>query len=237
MYREKRVSVVFPAYNEEENIKTAIEDFFKCSFVDEIVVVDNNSKDRTKEEIKKTEAKYIFENKQGYGNALQRGLREATGDYIITSEPDGTFVGKDVEKLLIYSWDADAVFGTRTYKGMIGVGANMGWFLRLGNVFVAKLMEYMFKGPCLTDVGCTMKLIKRNVLEKIQDKFTIGTSHFSPEFMVLCLKNNIRTVEVPLNYGTRIGTSKITGTFWNSFKLGWIMIGLLFSYKLGFKKS
>jgi glycosyltransferase involved in cell wall biosynthesis len=235
MYDSKKVSVIFPAYNEEENIKNAIEDFFSTGIVDEIIVIDNNSKDKTAEMIKSTKAKYFLETKQGYGHALQKGLSEATGDYIITAEPDGTFTGKDILKLLIYSDDFEAVFGTRTSKEFIWSGANMNWFLRLGNVFVAKLMEYLYNGPCLTDVGCTMKLIKREALKKIDSKFTVGSSHFSPEFMILCLTNKIKTIEIPVSYGKRIGQSKITGSFWNAFKLGLIMIGLLFSYKIGIK--
>jgi glycosyltransferase involved in cell wall biosynthesis len=47
MWQVKKVSVIFPAYNEEENIKVAVEDFFSTGVVDEIIVIDNNSKDRT----------------------------------------------------------------------------------------------------------------------------------------------------------------------------------------------
>jgi len=237
MWHNKKVSVVFPAYNEEKNIKKAIIDFMSTNVVDEIVVVDNNSNDRTAEEAGKTKARIVKEKRQGYGWANRRGLKEATGYYIITSEPDGTFIGKDVIKLLIYSDDFDAVFGTRTSKESIWSGANMNWFLRLGNVFVAKVLEYMFNGPCLTDVGCTMKLIKRDALKKIQRKFTVGKSHFSPEFMILCIKNKIKTVEIPVNYRGRIGESKITGSFWKAFWLGIVMLFLIFSYKIGLKKS
>lgn len=237
MWHNKKVSVVFPAYNEEKYIKKAIIDFMSTNVVDEIVVVDNNSNDRTAEEAGKTKARIVKEKRQGYGWANRRGLKEATGYYIITSEPDGTFIGKDVIKLLIYSDDFDAVFGTRTSKESIWSGANMNWFLRLGNVFVAKVLEYMFNGPCLTDVGCTMKLIKRDALKKIQRKFTVGKSHFSPEFMILCIKNKIKTVEIPVNYRGRIGESKITGSFWKAFWLGIVMLFLIFSYKIGLKKS
>lgn len=235
MWNNKRISIVFPAYNEEENIKEAVEDFFSTGIVDEIIIVDNNSKDRTAQEVRKTKAQLIFEEKQGYGYALQRGLREATGDFIITTEPDGTFMGKDIFKLLAYTDDFDCIFGTRTSKECIWDGANMNWFLRIGNVVVAKLLEYLHNGPCLTDVGCTMKLIKKEALSKIIDKFTVGKSHFSPEFMILCIIHKIKCVEIPVNYCSRIGNSKITGQFWKAFKLGWIMIGLIISYKLRIK--
>jgi hypothetical protein len=100
---------------------------------------------------------------------------------------------------------------------------------------VAKLLEYLHNGPCLTDVGCTLKLIKKESLKKIVNKFTVGKSHFSPEFMTLCILNNIKCVEIPVNYRPRIGTSKITGEFWKAFKLGWIMIGLIIKYKFRYR--
>lgn len=231
MWKNKKISVVFPAYNEEKNIKNAIEDFFSIGIVDEIVVVDNNSTDNTVKEVKKTKARLVREKRQGYGWANRRGLREASGYYIITAEPDGTFIGKDVLKLLSYTDDFNVVFGTRTSKELIWEGAKMNWFLRVGNVFIAKLLEYVHNGPCLTDVGCTLKLIKRDALNKIINKFRVGGSSFSPEFMILAIKNKLRCVEIPVNYKGRIGQSKITSNFWKSFKLGLVMIALVISYK------
>ncbi len=232
MFNNKKVSVVFPTYNEEQNIKNAIEDFFSTSVVDEIVVVDNNSNDGTANEVRKTKARLVTESNQGYGWALRRGLREARGYYIITAEPDGTFVGKDVFKLLAYSGDFDVVFGTRTSRECIWSGANMNLFLRLGNEFVAKFLEYMFDGPSLTDVGCTLKLIKRDALKKIQSKFSVGGPHFSPEFMILCIKNKIKSVEIPVNYRQRIGESKITGSLKRAIKLGIVMIFLILKHRI-----
>lgn len=107
----------------------------------------------------------------------------------------------------------------------------MDWFLRVGNVFIAKLLEYIHNGPCLTDVGCTLKMIKKQALQKIIGKLNVGSSHFSPEFMILCIKNGLKCVEIPVNYKGRVGQSKITSTSWKAFKLGLKMIGLTFRYK------
>ncbi len=188
MWNKKKVSVVFPCYNEEKNVRNAINDFFSSGYVDEIIAVDNNSRDTTALEIKKTKATYVLETKKGYGNALQRGMKEATGDLIITAEPDASFFGRDVLKLLVYSDEFDVIYGTRTSKSLIWSGAKMNWFLRLGNLFVAKLLEYVHNGPCLTDVGCTLKLIRRNAYERIKDKLSVGASHISPD----CLSITIR---------------------------------------------
>lgn len=233
MYRNQKVSVVMPVYNEEENIRASIEDFFLHPSVDEVVAVDNNSSDGSAVEIKKTRATYIQEANQGYGAALKRGMSEATGDVIITVEPDGTFASADIEKLLIYSDEFSVVFGTRTSRSLIWSGANMKFALRLGNWGVAKFLEYLFNGPSLTDVGCTYKLIRRVAYEEIKHDLTVNGSWFSPEFMIRVLQHKLRSVEIPVNYRSRIGTSKITGRTWPAVKLGMKMI--LFITKERFK--
>ena len=127
MYGAKTVSVVFPAYNEEREHPPAVEDFLLTGVVDEVVVVDNNSRDRTADGGRRyTAHAWSAKPAQGYGHALRRGLREATGDLVIMAEPDGTFVGRDVLKLLAYSDDFDMVCGTRTTRELIWAAGEHG---------------------------------------------------------------------------------------------------------------
>lgn len=231
MYNAKTVSVVFPAYNEEPYIRRAIEDFDISGVVDEIIVVNNNSRDRTAEEASQTRARVVLETKQGYGHALQRGMREATSDIVILAEPDGTFVGKDILKLLAYSDEFDMVCGTRTTRELIWAEANMGWFLRQGNWVVAKMLQLLYNGPSLSDCGCTLRLIHRRALEQIQDQFTVGKSHFLPEMVILALKRKLKIIEIPVNYRGRVGESKITGNFKGVLRTGLRMIGIILRYK------
>ena len=232
MYGSKTVSVVFPAYNEEQHIRRAVDDFFASGVVDEIVVVDNNSRDRTRAEAEATKARVVQESAQGYGNALRRGLREATGDLVILAEPDGTFVGRDVLKLLAYADDFEMVCGTRTTRELIWEQANMGWFLRVGNWAVAKVLQVLHDGPSLSDCGCTLRLIRRESLAGFRDKLTVGGSHFLPEMVILALKHGVSVIEVPVNYRGRVGESKITGTLKGTLKTGFNMIGLILKYRL-----
>lgn len=224
MWKNKKVSVVFPTYNEKNSIYDAIQDFFACGYVDEIVVVNNNAAKGTEEEVNKTKARQVFEKKQGYGWAIRRGLKEATGELIIISEPDGTFIGNDVVKLLAYSDDFDIVLGSRTQKELIWKGANMGFFIHWGNYFIAKMIEILFNTTNLTDTGCTMRLLKRNALEKISPSFKTGGSYFDLEITMLAIMNKIRFLEIPLNYKKRIGMSSVTGFKFKAFKLGIQMI-------------
>jgi glycosyltransferase involved in cell wall biosynthesis len=232
MWQGKTVSVVFPVYNEEEGIVSAINDFFATGYVDEVLAVDNNSRDRSVELIQTTRARLTTETRQGYGYALRCGLREAKGDLIILSEPDGTFIGKDILKLLAYSDDFEMVMGTRTTRELIWAQANMGIFLRSGNWVVAKLLEFLFNGPSLSDCGCTMRLIHASAARRIQDYLTVGRSHFLPEMVILSLLARMRIIEVPVNYRGRLGTSKITGSFKTTWQVGWRMIVLILSYRL-----
>ena len=227
MFKNQKVSVVMPAYNEADFIVRAVETFHDNEYVDEVLVVDNNSSDGTGERASEAGARVVLETNQGYGFACQRALSEASGEIIILVEPDGTFEANDVMKLLAYSDDFDFVLGTRTSKELIWGGANMGIFLKWGNWALGKMIEMLYNGPNLTDVGCTFRLIKRESLLKIQPKFKVGKSHFSPEMMILALKAGIETIEVPVNYKQREGVSKITGKKWDAFKLGIVMIFLI----------
>jgi cellulose synthase/poly-beta-1,6-N-acetylglucosamine synthase-like glycosyltransferase len=232
MFKSFKVSVVFPAYNEEENIQEAIHDFEKTGYVDEIIVIDNNSKDRTAERASHTSARVVTEMRQGYGSALQRGLKEASGDLIVLAEPDGTFIAADILKLLSYVDDFDLVLGTRTTRELIWKGANMGFFLRGGNLLVAKLLEVLYGGPSFSDCGCTFRLIKKSAYAKIASKLTVNGSHFLPEMVILALRNQLRLIEIPLNYRVRVGDSKITGSLKGAISTGLKMILLILKYRL-----
>ena len=227
MWNSRTVSIVLPAYNEEKYIRPAVEEFFLPGIVDEIIVVDNNSHDRTAEEAGATRARVVRETAQGYGHALRRGLREATGDLVIMAEPDGTFVGRDVMKLLAYAEDFEMVCGTRTTRELIWEQANMGWFLRIGNWVVAKMIQILYDGPSLTDCGCTLRLTSRAALGRIQDELTVGGSHSLPEMVIVGLKRGVRMIEVPVNYRGRVGDSKITGTLQGTLRTGFRMIALI----------
>lgn len=234
MYKNKKVSVVIPTYNEFLSIRNVIDDFFATGLVDEVVVVDNNALGNTKEEVSKTKAKLIHEPRQGYGYALMRGMLEAKGDLIVMCEGDGTFQAKDVEKLLSYSDEFDAVLGTRTSRAAIWSGAFMPFPVRFANWLWAKFIEVLFNGPILTDVGCTYKLISRKTLESIRSRFkeSKGDGTFSPELMIWLIESKLSLIEIPVIFKQRVGDSMYTGSIWKAAKLGFRMIPLIFRYKL-----
>src|SRR5438477_11588478 len=232
MWQGHRVSVVFPAYNGGPGITTEVQDFGSLDAVDEVVVVDNNSRDATAAHARVAGARVVREPRQGYGHALRRGLAEAQGEYVVLAEPDGTFIGKDILKLLAYADDFDLVLGTRTTRELIWHGANMGWQLRWGNWFVAKLLQVLFGGPSLSDCGCTLRLVRRSAVAHMLPRFTVGGSHFLPEMVCLALLERLRLVEVPVNYRDRVGESKITGSMHAALRVAARMLALIVRYRL-----
>ncbi len=236
MWLGEKVSVVLMTYNERDSIREVIEDFFATDVVDEVLVVNNNAKAGTEEEVAKTDARQVFESKQGYGHAVRRGLRDAEGDLIVLAEPDGTFLAKDIIKLLAYSSDCDVVLGTRTTREMIWDGANMGWFLKWGNWAVAKMVEVLFNTSHLSDVGCTYRLMRKDTARWMADNMSVGGSHAGPEMMLLAITSGTRLVEVPVNYLPRVGTSSVTGHPVKAVLLGLRMIQFILATRFSRKR-
>lgn len=224
--------MIFPTYNERESIRKAIEEFFATGVVDEVLVVNNNAAPGTSEEVRSTRAREVCEPVQGYGAAIRRGFREVDAGYVIVAEPDDTFRGRDVLKLLAYADDFDVVYGSRTVKELIWDGANMGLFLKWGNYAVAKLMEFLFNTTSLTDVGCTMRCIRREALRELEPHFTVDGSFFGPEMMLLSIWKRLRVIQIPVNYSKRTGSSSVTGNKLVAFALGLRMIRLILSVRL-----
>lgn len=241
MFKNKKVSLVLPAYNEAQNIGRALKEFLKTNLFDEIIVIDNNSTDKTSAVASNYGVKVIKELNQGYGFALKRGISEVTGDYIFLCEPDGTFSAEDSRNLLSRIENYDMVTGTRTNLNFVETGANMGFLLRFGNIAVAKLIQYSFKTSKLTDCGCTYRVFNRSLVNKILPFLDVGWSHFLAQLVILTALSGKTILEVPVHYKKRIGVSKITGSIKRAILVGLRMVGLVVKYRLigkaVFKKS
>ena len=212
-FKSYRISVIIPAYNEEQSIGRVIDEF-RLPWIHEIVVVDNGSRDRTVEVARTRGARVIHEPQRGYGHALKAGLNQASGEIMLLTEADGTFRAKDVPKILEYMKDADLVIGTRTTKQLIEQGANMNAFVRWGNVAVGKLIQVLWlrQGTRFTDVGCTFRGIWKESYRKLEDNLRASGPEFSPEMMIEALRARLRIIEIPVSYYKRSsGESKHSG--------------------------
>ena len=232
MYNGKLVSVVFATYREKNSVREVIEDFFNATpFVDEIIVVNNNAEPGTAEEVQKTKARMIYEKRQGYGYAFQRGMKEAKGDYVILCEPDGTYVSMDTERFLVYAKDGfGAVLGTRTGQSTLLSGADMTFVRKMANVIEAKTIEILFNTNALSDVGCTFKLFTKEAIRKIAPLWRTRNSLFATELTLLAVSQNLPFIEIPVTFRKRVGTSTFVSTFRKMAKWGLRIYIFIFTF-------
>src|SRR3989338_7103956 len=233
MYKEKTVSIVFATYREKDSIRMVIENFFNTGFVDEIIVINNNAESGTVEEVQKTRARMVYEKRQGYGYAFQKGIEEAKGDYIFLCEPDGTYIGKDLERFLVYAQDGfEAVLGSRTGQSTKISGADMDFLRKFANVFEAKTIEYLFNTNSLSDIGCTYKLFTKMALKKIAPLWRTRNSLFATELTLLVASQNLHFIEIPVTFRERVGISTFVSTFAKMAKWGIRIYIFIFAFWL-----
>jgi len=145
-------------------------------------------------------------------HGVQRGEeRFARPGCPVRDHRTGTFDPADLHKLLPFTTDADVVFGSRTVQTFIWAGANMGLFLRWGNWFVAKLIEASFGTNYLSDVGCTFRVMRRDVVEDMLPRFRMTGSAFGLELLLRSVALRHPFVQVPVRYRARVGVSSVTG--------------------------
>jgi cellulose synthase/poly-beta-1,6-N-acetylglucosamine synthase-like glycosyltransferase len=235
-WRTQRLAVVLTAYNDEQSIGLAVDEFKDLPQVATVIVVDNNSKDRTTQVALEHGAVVVNEPRQGYGYACIGGMRYALehtdADAIVLCEGDHTFYGDDLAKFLPYLADCDLVVGTRNTRVLTREGSQMDWFMAWGNLYLAILIRlrywnWAFLGRVqLTDVGCTYRVIRREALARIIDKLTVGSHHFSPHMILVVLREYLAVTEVPIKFRRRVGVSKgAGGNKWTALRVGLAMIG------------
>ena len=204
-FQQCKVSVVIPAYNEEASIGFVVEDF--QDLVDEVLVVNNSSRDNTAQVAAAAGARVETAKLIGYGDTIRYGLDRAIGDILVVVEADHSFKSRDLSKLLEYLKDADMVIGTRTTRELVEQSTNMRGPVRWGNVIVAKFVEALWWGhqPRFTDVGCTYRALWRETYQAIRPLLHGVGPELSPEMMIAVLQVNKRIIEVPVSYHERIG--------------------------------
>ena len=163
---DRTVVVALTAYNDEASIAGAVTDFRRHPSVRDVLVVDNNSQDRTRDRAVQAGARVIAEAQPGYGPCVYRCFKETLTDpharLIVVCEGDLTFRANDLEKLLAYIDHADIVNGTRIVEQLREYSTQLSTFMYYGNFFVGKLLEFKHLGRgTFTDVGTTYKLARR----------------------------------------------------------------------------
>jgi glycosyltransferase involved in cell wall biosynthesis len=225
MYKNQRISLVMPCYNEENGLREVFRDLPSC--MDEVIVVDNNSTDCTSEVARELGATVVLEKKQGYGAAYKTGLRRATGDIIITMDGDGTYPRNFIPILLDVMIDEGFDFITCDRTGHKDKPSN--WLRVFGNDVLNFFIWLLFWFR-VRDSQSGMWVFRRCVLEHLN--LTSDGMAFSEEIKLEAMskKKLIRSKELPIYYKERHGVSKLRiwrDGFYNLFFLFRKRFGML----------
>jgi hypothetical protein len=233
------LTVVLTAYNDELSIQPAVQDFLQHSRVKRVIVVDNNSKDRTREAAHEAGAIVVCETRAGYGNCVYRALSEGVsyGDTELTllCEGDMTFRAYDIDKFLAYIPHGDIVNGTRIVEQLRERQTQLTTFMYYGNFFAGKLLEAKHVGQgTFTDVGTTYKLCRNSALEVLLAIVNREINlEFNAHLLDIALANGLAVLECPVTFHARVGLSK-GGNVSNlrALKVGTRMIsGIIFGWR------
>lgn len=226
MFRNKRISVLIPAFNEEKSIALVIKELPK-GLVDEIVVIDNGSTDATREVALRQGVKVVGEKRRGYGCACLKGLASiGKTDIVVILDGDYSDYPEQITRLLepIVSDKADFVIGSRVL-GEVEYGAltpQAYWGNRLALFLIHRLFGYKF-----TDMG-PFRAIRFESLKMLN--MTDKDFGWNVEMQIKALNYGLTIQEVPVDYRKRIGTSKISGSICAAIKAGAKIIFTIYKY-------
>ncbi|HQV52630.1 MAG: glycosyltransferase family 2 protein [Flavobacteriales bacterium] len=225
------IDVIIPAFNEEEAVALVVGDIPK-DLVRHIVVVNNASSDRTSEEARKAGAIVMDQPLRGYGNACLKGIEKVAThqpppDIVVFIDADHSDRPQQMTEVVapIVMNDADFVIGSRAL-GHREDGSMMPQQV-FGNWLATRLLK-LFYGVRYTDLG-PFRAIRWQALQNMhmQDR-TFG---WTVEMQLKAAKQNLRIIEVPVDYRKRIGFSKISGTVKGSILAGYKIIVTIFKYR------
>ena len=224
MYKNNIITVVIPAYNEEEGLRAT--KLLLPDFIDNIVVINNNSTDDTFNVAKGIGAIVINENNKGYGAAYKAGFKNIpqNTDFIVTCDADGTYPMDDLDKildLLIYD-NFDFIICSRF---PLRDENSMYWLNKFGNYCLTFIFN-LLTGVHIKDSQTGMWVFRKNILNKIKLK-SDGMPLSEEIKMEVVLNKDIKWREYNIGYYERTGKTKL-----KAFKDGWINLKYLFLKRL-----
>lgn len=199
----KKLSIIIPCYNELKTIETILHRVEKASFPKwerEIIVIDDCSIDGTRDVLKKYEnrIKIIYQLQNGgKGTAVRRGLKEATGDYVIIQDADLEYNPDEIKNLLsaLDGGHGDVIFGSRNLHHKKRSGFCVP---RLGVWFITNLLNALY-GTHLTDAWTCYKLFPREAKGNFQD----GGFDSELLFTAALARHGLKIFEVPISHSPR----------------------------------
>ncbi len=221
-----RVSVIIPTHNEAQAIGRVLADL-PCDLVTEVIVVDSNSTDGTREISAKMGARVIEEPRRGYGRACLTGMANANNPEVIVFL-DGDYSDRPAELPIllapIIEGRADITIGSR-----LGANRNseaMPWHQSLGNRLAVSLIRPLY-GLKISDLG-PFRAGRASVLRALALEET--TYGWAVEMILKGTLAGFRVVEVPVSYHPRLGKSKISGTLKGTVGAAWFILSRIVRY-------
>jgi len=204
MYKNFRITVVIPCLNEEQGIQKVLHDL--PPFVDEVIVVDNGSTDRTAAIAREMGAYVITELHRGYGRAYQSGFSRATGDIIVTLDGDHSYPVDALSYLLEAFMHCRVGFLSASRLPVLTDNA-MSTKHKIGNWILSFVMSVLFF-RWVHDSQSGMWVFRRDALDKMN--LTSDGMAFSEEIKIEAIKNrDIGFREIFISYSQRVGEKKL----------------------------
>jgi glycosyltransferase involved in cell wall biosynthesis len=215
--RDRGVSVVIPAFNEQGAVGAAVADvkavLASCDADWEIIVVDDGSTDATAERAERAGARLIsLPENRGYGAALKTGIANARHDRIVITDADGTYPADVLPELLAHADSYDMVVGAR-----MGENVAIPLLRRPAKWLLGRLASYL-AGRSIPDLNSGLRVIDRALVERFAHVLPSGFS-FTTTITLAALCNDRLVFYHPIEYYERVGESKIRPTHAAEFLL------------------
>jgi len=223
MYRDQKITVIIPCLNEEQGIEKVLTRMPK--FVDEVIVVDNGSTDRTSDVARGYGARVIQEEMRGYGRAYKTGFGSAAGDIIITLDGDHSYPPDAISYLLEAFFHLEVDF-LNASRFPVRDREAMSLKHKFGNLVLSLAMSILYL-RWVRDSQSGMWVFRRSILKDIT--LVSDGMAFSEEIKIEALKSStIRFAEISILYSSRLGEIKLN-PWRDGFNNLWFLVKKRFS--------
>ncbi len=204
MYKEQKITVIIPCLNEEQGIESVLTRM--PEFVDEVIVVDNGSTDRTSEVAKRFGAKVIREDVRGYGRSYKTGMANAKGDLIVTLDGDHSYPPDAISYLLEAFFHLKVDF-LNASRFPVQDSEAMSFKHHMGNLVLSLAMSALYF-KWVRDSQSGMWVFRRSIVPSMN--LVSDGMAFSEEIKIEALKNpKVKFAEIHIMYSSRLGEIKL----------------------------